>query len=595
MKEKLQSLVSNFFKLHQRPEPKGLTNYLNLYLEPSTDLKINANDVLNITRQCGLKINIGEFDDTQLKLIYVLCKLRTIRRDRPKIGGVETVPLKKIALGLEEAEKFTESVKQREILQYLFQTSQLYLKFKTISDGSSMAHLHFLKVAKDEVKKYEMAIFGLKEVDDLNFIVQTRPFLKKFLLLDQIHNHFLETRNPFSFLRIYHRNFFKQEDSLLYRIVSNCTAQLNKNINQWLRKGQFTDYGKEFFITESDQSFWISFNIEKEMVPFFLSETTIKKILYIGKASNLLGRVQKHSKSKNENTSQLDGILLDLNSLPDLDVLDPKFDVLIHERLKLLDYYVKNIFISGCQVIEHLKFCKQSFFFGRNDFIEHLFFHMKEVTKSKLSRRSYSFILDTAIQSSFGKDNPFSAALDMCILKDDDFSLFYRLSFPVNVIIEKDVIMIFLSIFKFLWKVKRIEHFLRRLKDRKDNSIENMVIITKWYCFIQKMFFYFSYEVIECEFQTLLSALDKQIFVIDELRQSIKKFLKSVILKIFQENNKGKEQSDAFLSLLEQECVNFRKHGSKFNDLHIKQQLKVLFECLPFSLENTSLSNHFIF
>lgn len=591
MKEKLKSLTKEYFKLHGRKESPGLLKYLELYLEPSMEMSVKPNDILNITKQSGLNINLGDFDTTHQKIIYVLCKLKGIGRARPRLSPSAKVPLRRIALGLDSLDKYGESIEEKEILQFIYQNAQLYLKFKSVSEGSSMAHLHFLKIAKDETKRFEITVLELKEDDNLNFFVQVKPFFQNFLLLNQIHNHFLETRNPYAFLRIYHRNFLKQDDSLLYRVVLNCTTQLNENLNEWLRKGQFTDYGQEFFITKNDQSFWISFNIEPDMIPFFISEQTAKKILYIGKTCNLLVQVRSYFKKTDKSTEILSEILENIYSLPYINVLDPKFDVLIHDRLKLIDCYVKDIFLTGCDIHGHLSFCKESFFFGRNDFIEHLLFHMKEISKSSFGKRTYSFILDTAIESSFGKNNPFSSALDMCVLKDDDFSLFYRLSFPVNVIIEKDVIMIFLSIFKYLWKVKRVEHFIRRLKDRKNLSSENLIILNKWYIFLQKIFFYFSFEVIETEFSILLEILQKQTFVIDEIRIGIKKFLRSVILKIFQENNSGKEVMDGLLSVLEQECVNFRKHGTFFDDSHIQEKCQDLFKTLPFSLENTSLCN----
>ncbi|KRH92147.1 Spc97/Spc98-like spindle pole body protein, partial [Pseudoloma neurophilia] len=287
----------------------------------------------------------------------------------------------------------------------------------------------------------------------------------------------------------------------------------------------------------------------------------------------------------------LDDICDILDHSPFINVLDPKLDNSIHNRLKLIDSFVKEVFLKGCHIAEHLKFCKESFFFGRNDFIEHLFFYMKEISKSNFGKRSYSFILDTAIQTSFGKNNPFSQYLDMCVLKDDDFSIFYKLSFPINIIIEKDIILIFLSIFKYLWKVKRVEHFLRRLKELKNIDQKNIIIINKWYILIQKLFFYFSYEVIEIEFINLLKILENETFVIDKLRHGLKRLLKNVIKGIFQENNQGKETMEIFLNSLEQECHNFRKHKTIFNDEHIRTNCLNLMNTLQINMENTSLFN----
>lgn len=623
MIEFLDSLVKEFFSLHNRKVPSGILKYLQLYLEPSRDIEINPNDVLNMIKQYKININLGEFDKTELKIIYILCKLKTISRERPKLTLQSKIPLRKIALGIVDPVKYTNSIQETEILQMIHHNSTLYSKFKDISEGSSMAHLHFLKTVKDEVREYEISVLNIKEDDILHFFIRVRPFFKRFSLFNQINNHFIETKNPFNFLRVYHRNFLKKDDSLLYKVILNCTKQLNENLNQWLRKGEFTDYGKEFFITKNDQAFWISYNIEREMLPFFISKDIAQKILYIGKASNLIKQVKFHFDTNSpiqtysNNSSMTDQCIENAHECPNeknlqfrtylneiqekmsvspfIDALDPKFSTLVQNRLTFIDCYIKNIFVKGCNILEHLNFCKESFFLGRNDFIEHLFYYMKEISKSNFGKRSYSYILDTAIQSSFGKNNIFSHNLDMCVLKDDDFSLFYKLSFPINIIIEKDIIMIFLSIFKFLWKVKRVEHFLRRLKDFKNISENNINVLNKWYLFLQRIFFYFSYEVIEREFSILLSISERDSFVIDELRHGLKRLLKNVITHLFQENNKGKELMDQFLNSLEQECHNFRKHQTTFNDEHIRTICLNLFEILPFSLENTTLQNIAVF
>lgn len=588
MKEKLNKLIAQFFKLQNKKPSTGFKEYLNLYLEPSKDITVTTNDILNITRKTQLDVNLAHYDTNEQNLIYVFCKLTTLHRKRPAIGQIIRIPLRKIALGLDETERFEKITEETEILQALNINSQTYKKFKSISEGSTMSHLHFLKIAKDYARNFELRVLELQESDILAFYVNLKPYFKIFLLLDQINNHFNETRNPYSFLKFYLRDFSRTEDTLLCSIVRNCTAQLNINLNEWLSKGQFTDYAREFFISKNTEGFWLSYDIDTEMLPFFISKETAKKILYIGKVSNLLTQIESHFDERNVLGNKME--IFSAENV-EVDILSRNFDSVIDDKLRNTNLDVKRYFVSGCSILDYVIFCKETFFFGRNDFIEHLLFYMKDISKNNQCKRSYTFILDSAIQASFKKMDQITSALDMCVLKDDDFSLFYHLEFPVNVVIEKDVILIFLSIFKYLWRVKKIEHFLRKLKDQANYSIQNIVTINKWYFFIQKIFFYFSFEVIEKNFIDLLMTVQNEIFLIDELRRGTKRFLRHVIHDLFQENNKGKEQMDAFLNGLEQECFNFRKHVSIFDDSHIKKSLGSLFNVVVDRLESTTLFN----
>ncbi|KRH92267.1 Gamma-tubulin complex, DGRIP91/SPC98 component, partial [Pseudoloma neurophilia] len=302
LKQKLEILVKEYFSIYNRDVPNGLLNYLQLYLEPTIEMKLCQNDILNITKQCNLKIDINEFDPTHQKILYVLCKMRTISRERPRFSYFYKIPLKKLAFGLENpSTNQKNTIQETEIVQFIFHNGQTYQKFKNMTDGTSMAHLHYLKTVKDEIRNYEMTVLNTEDNNILHFYIKIKPFFKRFSLLSQINSHFLETRNPFNFLRIYHKNFLRQDNSLLYKIVSNCTTQLNENLNEWLRSGQFTDYGKEFFITKNDQAFWISYSIESEILPFFISQDIAKEILYIGKASNLIRQVKLYYEQFTEN------------------------------------------------------------------------------------------------------------------------------------------------------------------------------------------------------------------------------------------------------------------------------------------------------
>ncbi|ELQ74670.1 Gamma-tubulin complex, DGRIP91/SPC98 component, partial [Trachipleistophora hominis] len=291
MEEKLNLLVEEFFKIHNTKAEESFLKYLRLYLEPSQDITLSTNDVLSITKKYNLDVNLSIFSPMEVKLIYIFCKLASIRRKRPKIVQKSKINLKRIALGLETVENYKLNMEQDEILGILQNNAFIYTKFKNVTDGQTMSQLHFYKIAKDKVKEFEMQVLILDEEDILLFYVQLKPYIKTFILLDQINSHFQDTKNPYNFLKFYSRDFFTKEDTLIYNIVSSCTKQLNINLNEWLVKGQFTDYAREFFITKNTNDFWLSYNVDTGMLPFFISAEIAQKILYIGKVSNLLVRI----------------------------------------------------------------------------------------------------------------------------------------------------------------------------------------------------------------------------------------------------------------------------------------------------------------
>ncbi|TBU10270.1 Spc97/Spc98 spindle pole body-like protein [Hamiltosporidium tvaerminnensis] len=85
----------------------------------------------------------------------------------------------------------------------------------------------------------------------------------------------------------------------------------------------------------------------------------------------------------------------------------------------------------------------------------------------------------------------------------DYLTLLCVIDFPLNMIINKKTILRFSTIFKFLWKVKKVERILGSLKKRKldKNSLNR---IHFYYCFVQSFMFYCCEEVISIEWSCFL-------------------------------------------------------------------------------------------
>ncbi|KAM0673120.1 hypothetical protein GVAV_003466 [Gurleya vavrai] len=182
--------------------------------------------------------------------------------------------------------------------------------------------------------------------------------------------------------------------------------------------------------------------------------------------------------------------------------------------------------------------------------------------------------------------------IDVCILEHEEqwnhISLYCQLDFPTNLIFTKEIILKLVSIFKFLWRIKKIENLLKQLR-KKDFDASGKIRILEYNNIIMKFYFYIFEEVIENEFKL---EIKENLMMIDDLRKKINKILDNIFIKIFQAPKKGKEEMNNFLSSLEALCMSLGKLNiTSFNDSDVRGYLKTFVSTFYPVLAGSTLFN----
>lgn len=440
-----------------------------------------------------------------------------------------------------------------EIIIQVHNHAEIYKKLKNTQSFRSKAQLEFYEVVRKYLKEYEESVIHA-DTTLLDFHVQMRIPYRNLESINQLFDSFFDNpKNPFEFLKIYKNPLYFLELKLFDKAIVSAALQINKLLNDWIFYGEFTDSANEFFIVKNDDSdLWNSFGIDYGLVPHFLNNELVEKILYLGKCRVLLKEIHKNNPKKENKKNLVKLNILDLNISECLEILIQK-----------MNKKIKNEILIKYKVFEYLKFTKDIFLGNRTDFMETLIISISDLHKgSFFNKRSISYVLDAVLVSTFG-ENEFIKQIDMCILDDynDYISLFCHLEFPMNLFITKESMMKLVSIFKFLWRIKRIEFLLtKNIKNKNIRKYRNIIL---------KLNFYFCEEVIQ-------NLWKFEYLNIDQFRKEIGQNLDKILNKMFQIQNKGKENMDTFLNILEKytnsENVSIEYLNQKFKDLIVNNE-----------------------
>lgn len=342
----------------------------------------------------------------------------------------------------------------------------------------------------------------------------------------------------------------------------------NDFTREYLLNGIVKDAYKEYFIRDGV--------LDYGLIPPFISKATAESIEYIGKYTHFMKQT---------------GLL---NLDPSIQVLIGKLDLSKNRSLSSLKIILNNInrmiyehFIKKYQIIELLKYLNDTFLFGRGDFIENLFVSLKE--SRKFSRKNIISILEQSLQSSF-PGNPFNCLMDIYIGMEDigsshgfvdqggncgdrGFSLYCKLNFPTSMLLEEDLMIKLSYIFRFLWKLKKIDHLSRRIG------------VTKYVNFIQRLMYYVLNEVIG-----ELSAFewDCDAFACDLLKKEINKKIDIIMKNLFINT---KEKKMEYLIFYMENAFMKAGVGGEFDDSEIQSSLRDFRSISKSKLEGTYLYN----
>lgn len=583
MENKINSLINEYIKhknISTEPKP-DLVKYLLTFTRNKDFVPVspflNAKYLKDKSEEAYTTFTgIKDLTDGENKLIRFLIKTSELRKfHRKKIACSSKLELenrtcgslKKVALGFKD-EYFNESgiykLKmnlEKHIFEMIFQIYQygcIYSRLKNIVDLNSKSFLFFNDVIKEEIVEYEEMVLGQRnDVKAIDFYVYMWKEFNKLSVLNQLHDFFMEhPKQPFKI-----QHYFKN-NPVVNKILKRCFYQIQANINEFINTGNFNDVFNEFFISKntSPTDLWNAYTIDFGLLPACVSKENAGKILYIGKCVFLLNQNEDYFLTNEINAncnffeSDLNRIILEVNAN-------------MHER-----------FIARYQVQKYILFAKDVFLHYRSDFIETLYAYLKNSNKSSdryLHGKSISYSLENAFRDTFGEINDFAKQIDICILENehawDYITLFCKLEYPLNLIFTKEIIMKYVSVFKFLWRIKKLFNSLCQLKRKEFNS-EGRIRIIIYINLLSSLYSYVFEDVINAHYKTDMSVYK---MIIDDLRKSINKSLDQILDGIFQTQGMGKEEIDAFLSSLETLCISVsRINVNSVSDAEVSGHLK---------------------
>lgn len=311
------------------------------------------------------------------------------------------------------------------------------------------------------------------------------------------------------------------------KIVREISTPLFTMIQNWVLEGILEDPHKEFFVSAdpsiSNEHLWIQkYSINYAMLPTFISKDLAQRIFIIGKSINFI----RHC--CNDTEWVMDSVVSDEElGFSDLD----KLETVITQASTVTNKYLINILMKKYQLLDHCRALKQYLLLGQGDFIQCLMDQVgDELSKrpSQIYRHNLMTVLDSALNSSNAKyESPeITNRLDVKLLPSsagddgwDVFLLHYKVSSPLNTVIDESSMNGYLQIFHLLWRLKRVEYSLSstwnrdmisehsirtRLPELRGTLHQAYLLRNEMIHFTANLLNYMMFEVLETSWHSLL-------------------------------------------------------------------------------------------
>ncbi|KAH9482698.1 Gamma-tubulin complex component 3 [Psilocybe cubensis] len=388
------------------------------------------------------------------------------------------------------------------------------------------------------------------------------PFVRKFTdeLLEEVSRPFFATLHKWLFSgELYDpfEEFFVSADSSLGHIPYVHPSSLLGGISQFPNDNVFgglnADNDDLSGVRESGQKLWeTKYRFRKDMLPSFVGEPFGRKIFSTGKSLNFIRYSCLDSdwvvtREKMSNTG-------DTLQYGDINGLERSIDT----AYQMASHRLFEVFIEKFKLLEHLSALKSYLLLGHGDFADQL---METLGPSlarpanALYRHNLTANLETAIRSSNAQQDPVDVLrrLDARMLEYshgeigwDVFTLEYKVSPPIDTVLDQEAMEKYLKLFKHLWQMKRIEKaldrgwmritggakFFVRLPDLAFDWHKIRIVMTEMIHFIRQLEAYCRLEVIECSWKVLIDFLNKKQGDLDALIDAHRNYLDRTTKKI---------------------------------------------------------------
>lgn len=335
-------------------------------------------------------------------------------------------------------------------------------------------------------------------------------------------------------------------------------------LRQWIYDGELSDPHYEFLVSEQQEkedndvrkggatSVWEDkYKLNTIMVPSIITSSFANKVFLIGKSLNFIrhgcldaGWVESYSKSASRELRYGDTATLETS---------------IDEAYKTTMARLIHLMANKFHLFEHLSALKKYLLLGAGDFVavlmESLSSNLDKPANTQY-RHTLTAQLEHAVRNSNAQyDSPdVLRRLDSRMLELsygeigwDVFTLEYKISPPVDVIVTPHGSKQYLKVFNFLWRVKRVEfalgslwrrvstgarQFLCRVEDKfgRDWKVVRCAVAEMVH-FVDQLQYYILFEVIEASWNELQEAMRKPESTLDDLIEAHAKYLASITRK----------------------------------------------------------------
>lgn len=564
MQKLLQGLVNSFFRSRGKTPSSLFITSSERYLEPGICAPLEECEMEKMIKARSYRAYLIYRRMRKNSTITMLCYvLINICNGKQCIVEELNRNIRRGALGF-EVSYFTEAniillreridVHLHGIMFQVYQNACIYRKLRSISSFHSKAHMNFYELVRIELEKYERCVVEQEE-ELLPFYTGMYPRYIRLHMIHQLNECFNNSpKKPFDFLKLnLHLNH-----SFYGEVLKTSCMHVNTCLREFMTKGDFSDSNMEFFICKNVGTVpWDSFSVDFGLVPYFMSNKTVERILYIGKCVALMRDRSARGESHFEDTS-MDQI--------DINILDPNFEDDVDVMLRETNERVRHALLDELNVYEQIEGARRTFLFGRCDFIETLFFFLRDT--KRVGRKSFSYILDAAIKNTYGGVDGFTSKLGVYLVdnesKYENFALFCQLD--DNLVFTKEVVLKLVAVFQFLWRLKRVEHLLLRLSRTKADRHTGIKIVL-YTNLVYKISYFMFEEVISKKWRFKPS---NDGMPLNDLKSGLERVLNEIM-------GKGCAGGviEKFLCSLEGALMSFGM-GTPFNDTLVQETLKDL-------------------
>lgn len=295
-----------------------------------------------------------------------------------------------------------------------------------------------------------------------------------------------------SFLEQFRQHGNDQIRSVITRILDQMMIPYGEMLQGWLREGILNDPFGEFFISESSHGsrafdfdgfeFWNQkFILKLAELPKFIPETLARRALVAGKTRKFIQAFLKNPPTHLRYQSA-SSLVAPMDREYTFDVLRDNLLESMEKEMKMAYRnackQVRRILIEDCQLIEQIRCIKQYVLLCKGDFSMNLL----ELLWDGLNRPAGSLFrhnLVGVLESSIGSTRDpkeydwLLANLDVRLLSNDQisgssatgwdvFALDYRVSFPVDCVLDPQSMQEYSKLSRYIWGLKRLEAVLLR-------------------------------------------------------------------------------------------------------------------------------------